>query len=244
MLATKFGQDSSVRGQGGSREHLRTALEGSLGRLRPDVIDLYYYHRPDGHTPLTETLGAMQELVDEGTVRYLGLSNVDAAELEEAVSSGVRVVAVQNRYSILHRDDDADVLPFCRQHEIGYVPYFPLESGLLTGKFRRGEPPPEGTRLADRAESLTEERFAAVEALEALAERQGRSLLELAIGGLASIPGDRVGDRRRDRPGAGPRERGGGQLARHRGRARRGRGGRELRASNVMTTRRASLCSI
>ncbi len=122
-------------------------------------------------------------------MRYLGLSNVSAAQLEEALATGVTVAAVQNQYSLMHRDDDAEVLPLCREHEIGYVPYFPLESGLLTGKYRRGVPPPEGTRLAGRAESLTEERFAAAEALEALAERQGRSLLELAIGALASIPG-------------------------------------------------------
>jgi len=89
------------------------------------VIDLYYYHRPDGRTPLAETVGAMQELVDEGAVRHLGLSNVGAAEFEETVESGVRVVAVQNRYSLLHRDDDADVPPLCREHEIGYVPCSP-----------------------------------------------------------------------------------------------------------------------
>jgi aryl-alcohol dehydrogenase-like predicted oxidoreductase len=148
----------------------------------------YYYHRPDGVTPLEETLGAMQELVGEGAVRWLGLSNVTADQVREAVATGAPVVAVQNRYSILRRGDDEEVLPLCREHGIGYVPYFPLESGLLTGKYRRGQPPPPGTRLSGAA-ALADEDFDAVEALEALGSRLGRSLLELAIGGLASIPG-------------------------------------------------------
>jgi len=189
VLATKFGQDASVPGPGGSSSHIRRAHELSLERLRTDAIDLYYYHRPDGETPLAETLGVLQELVDEGTVRFIGLSNVTATELEAAVATGTTVVAVQNRYSLLHRDDDADVLPFCREHVIGYVPYFPLESGLLTGKYRRGEPGPDGARLTGRPDRLTDELLERVETLEAVAQRQGRSLLELAIGGLASIPG-------------------------------------------------------
>jgi len=189
VLATKFGQDETVPGPGGSREHLRRAHELSLERLRTDVIDLYYYHRPDGETPLEETLGSMQELVDEGSVRSLGLSNVSAAQLESAVATGIVVAAVQNRYSLLHRHDDADVLPLCRAHEIGYIPYFPLESGLLTGKYRRGEPSPAGARLTERDERLSADAFSRVEALESLAEREGRTVLELAIGGLASVPG-------------------------------------------------------
>ncbi|HEX3291870.1 MAG TPA: aldo/keto reductase, partial [Gaiella sp.] len=150
VLGTKFGQDTSVPGPGGSRDHMRRALEASLRRLGTDVIDLYTYHRPDGVTPLEETLAAMQELVDEGRVRWLGLSNVDAVQVAAAAGSGVTVVAVQNHYSLLHRDDDEEVLPLCRRHGIGYVPYFPLASGLLTGKYRRGEPAPAGSRLAGR----------------------------------------------------------------------------------------------
>ena len=187
VLGTKFGQDASVPGPGGSRDHVRRAVEASLERLGTDVIDLYTYHRPDGVTPLEDTLAAMQELVDEGRVRWLGLSNVDAAQVAAAAASGIEVVAVQNRYSLLRRDDDAEVLPLCRRHGIGYVPYFPLASGLLTGKYRRGEPAPEGARLAGRP--IDDGDLEAVEALGRVAAEHGRSLLELAVGGLASIPG-------------------------------------------------------
>ena len=190
VLASKFGQDSSVPGPGGSRDHLRRAIDASLARLGTEVIDLYYYHRPDGVTPLAETLAAMQELVDEGRVRWLGLSNVGADLIREAAATGISVVAVQNHYSIVRRGDDSDVLPLCRELGIGYVPYFPLESGLLTGKYRRGEPPPAGSRLSGAGDGrLGDEQFDLVEALEDIASANGRTLLELAIGGLASIPG-------------------------------------------------------
>ena len=189
VVATKFGQDEGIPGPGGSSGHVRLAIEASLERLDTDVVDLYYYHRPDGVTPLAETLGAMRELVDEGKVRWLGLSNVDVAQLDEAAASGAPVVAVQNRYSLMDRRDDADVLPRCRELGIGYVPYFPLESGLLTGKYRRDAPAPPGTRLAGRVESLSDERFDGVDRLAAFAADRGRTLLELAIGGLASLPG-------------------------------------------------------
>lgn len=189
VVATKFGQDDGVPGPGGSPGHVRRAIAASLERLGTDVVDLYYYHRPDGVTPFAETLGAMRDLVDAGKVRWLGLSNVDRAQLDEAVASGVEIVAVQNRYSLMHRRDDADVLPRCRELGIGYVPYFPLESGLLTGTYARGAPAPEGTRLAGRGDSLTDERFDQVEALERFAVEHGRTLLDLAVGGLASIPG-------------------------------------------------------
>jgi aryl-alcohol dehydrogenase-like predicted oxidoreductase len=189
VLATKFGQNAGVPGPGGSRDHVRRALAASLDRLGRDAIDLYYYHRPDGVTPLEETLAAMQELVDEGKVRWLGLSNVSAALIREAAATEIAVVAVQNRYSLMHRDDDAAVLPLCRELGIGYVPYFPLESGLLTGKYRRGEPHPEGARLSGRHDQLTDDQLRRVEAVEELAAARGRRLLEVAVGGLASIPG-------------------------------------------------------
>ena len=189
VLATKFGQDDGVRGPGGSRDHVRRAIDASLGRLRTDSVDLYYYHRPDGVTPIAETLEVMQELVDEGRVRWLGLSNVDAALLREAAATGVPVVAVQNYYNLLHRDDDEGVLPLCRELGIAYVPYFPLESGLLTGKYRRGAPHPAGTRIPSNDQRLSDDRLARVEALDVAAADRGRTLLEVAIGGLASIAG-------------------------------------------------------
>lgn len=189
VLATKFGQSEQVPGPGGSRSHVRTALDASLARLEVDTLDLVYYHRPDGVTPIGETLGAMHELVEEGKVRWLGLSNVGAELLREAAGGSVPVVAVQNHYSLLHREDDADVLPLCLELGIGYVPYFPLEGGLLTGKYRRGQSHPEGARLSGRDDRLTDERLRLVEALEALATERGTTLLEVAVGGLASIPG-------------------------------------------------------
>ena len=191
VLATKFGHDmqgANGDAPGGSREYLRRAVAGSLERLATDHIDLYYYHRPDGVTPIAETVAAMQELVEEGTVGALGLSNVDAAQIREATGVA-EIAAVQNYYSLMHRDDDAEVLPLCRELGIGYIPYFPLESGLLTGKYRRGEAAPEGTRLSGDSERLSDERLMRAEELEAFAEAHGHTLLELAIGGLASIPG-------------------------------------------------------
>jgi len=192
VLATKFGHDmqgANGDGPGGSRGYVRRAIDASLERLRTDSVDLYYYHRPDGVTPIAETVAAMKELVAEGKVRWLGLSNVDAEQIREAVEVA-EIVAVQNYYSLMRRDDDAEVLPLCRELGIGYIPYFPLESGLLTGKYRRGEPAPAGTRLAGTDDGrLADERLARVEELEALAAGHGHTLLELAIGGLASIPG-------------------------------------------------------
>jgi aryl-alcohol dehydrogenase-like predicted oxidoreductase len=186
VLATKFGWAPGDL-PGGAPERVRRSIDASLERLGTDVVDLYYYHRPDGVTPLAETLGAMQELVDAGKVRRLGLSNVDVALLAEADATVVEVVAVQNRYSLVDRRDEDGVLPFCRDHRIGYVPYFPLENGLLTGKYRRGEAPPAGSRLAGG--SLSDDEFDHVERLEERAAGVGHTLLELAIGGLASIEG-------------------------------------------------------
>ena len=197
VLATKFGNDmQGMNGDapGGSRSYMRRAIDASLARLRLDHVDLYYYHRPDGVTPLEETLGAMHELVTEGKVRWLGLSNVDATQLAQAASFVARgdspIVAVQNYFSLMQRDDEADVLPLAAELGIGYIPYFPLESGLLTGKYRRGVPEPEGARLSGTDDGrLSDERLDRVNALDAFAAGRGHTLLELAIGGLASIPG-------------------------------------------------------
>jgi aryl-alcohol dehydrogenase-like predicted oxidoreductase len=189
VIATKFGWDD-----GGSPDHVRSAIDRSLERLRTSYVDLYYYHRPDGVTPFVDTLGAMHELVEQRKVRDLGCSNLTADQLRE-VHEATRtlgippIVALQNQYSLLERSAAEDVLPLCRELGIGFVPYFPLASGLLTGKYRRGERAPAGSRLAGRSDRLTDETFAELEALEEFARERGRSLLELAVGALASQPG-------------------------------------------------------
>jgi len=185
VIATKFGGRQKA---GGSPEYVRRAIGASLERLRTDYVDLYYYHSPDGVTPMAETVGAIAELVEGGKVRQIGVSNVDASLLVEAARAA-RVAAVQNEYSLLHREPEDDVLPLCVELGIGFVPYFPLASGLLTGKYRRGEPPPPGSRLEGRDDRLTDEVFDRVERLERFAAERGHTLLELAIGALASEPG-------------------------------------------------------
>jgi aryl-alcohol dehydrogenase-like predicted oxidoreductase len=196
VLATKFGHPmgGDTGSPRGSRDFVRQAIDASLERLRTDHVDLYYYHRPDGETPIAETLAAMQELVAEGKARTLGCSNVTAEELADAdafarASGGPGFVAVQNEYSLLERAAERDVLPRARGLGIGFVPYFPLASGLLTGKYRRGEAAPSGSRLEGRDDRLTGATFDRVEALERFAAERGHDLLELAIGALASTPG-------------------------------------------------------
>jgi aryl-alcohol dehydrogenase-like predicted oxidoreductase len=192
VLATKFGMDVGDGGgqARGSRAYVRRALEDSLRRLRTDYVDLLYYHEPDGVTPLAETLGALGELADDGKIRAFGVSNLDAGQLREAAAlDDPRLGALQNEYSLLEREAERAQLPICREHGIGFVPYFPLAHGVLTGKFRRGEEPPAGTRASTRPHLLTDAVFDRVEALEAFAAERGRTLLELAFAGLSSQPG-------------------------------------------------------
>ncbi len=195
VLATKFGWDLDADGDAlrGSAEYVRQAIDASLERLRTDHVDLYYYHRPDGVTPFEETIGAMAELVTEGKTRFIGCSNLTADQLREVAAiadrSGTQIVALQNEYSLLERAAEEEVLPLCRELGVGFVPYFPLASGLLTGKYRRDRPPPPGSRLEGRPERLTEARLRQVEELERFAEGRGHTVLELAIGALASTPG-------------------------------------------------------
>ncbi|TML54992.1 MAG: aldo/keto reductase [Actinobacteria bacterium] len=183
VLATKFGMGEGAKG---TRDYMRGALAASLERLRTDYVDLYYYHQPDGVTPVAETIATMAELVDDGTVRAIGVSNFSVEQLDEAVEAGP-VSALQNRYSLLERAPEDDVLPRCAELGVAFIPFFPLASGLLTGKYRRGEPPPAGSRL-EGSDRLTDEAFDQVEALEEFASDHGHSLLELAIAGLASQP--------------------------------------------------------
>ena len=190
VLATKFFfREGEV---GAASDAVRRAVTGSLERLRTDRIDLYYLHRPDASTPVVETLTALDGLVRDGVVSAIGCSNFSAAQLTEADRVAreeglTRFTVVQNHYNLLRRDDDEDVLPLCRELGIAYVPYFPLASGLLTGKYERGAPAPPGTRLAGR--EIEEEQFDRVDALARFAEERRRTLLELAIGALASTPG-------------------------------------------------------
>jgi aryl-alcohol dehydrogenase-like predicted oxidoreductase len=195
VLATKFGHamTDDAPPNRGSREYVRGAVEASLERLQTDWIDLYQYHRPDGITPIEETLGALNELVDEGKVRFIGSSNLDGRQVVEADDVAkdrgwARFVSAQNEYSFLERGAEDELLPTAERLGIGVLPYFPLASGLLTGKYRRGQPAPAGTRLALRPERLTDEAFDRIEALESFAESRGISLLDVAIGGLAAQP--------------------------------------------------------
>ncbi len=187
VLATKFGMGPDRGPARGSREYLRGALEASLERLRTDYVDVYYYHQPDDATPIGETIAAMSELVQEGRVRAIGVSNFSVAQLDEAAETGA-IAALQNRYSLLERSAESDVLPRCHELGIGFVPYFPLASGLLTGKYRRGEPPPSGTRLAGRPDALSDDAFDRIERLEEFGAARGHTLLELAVAALASQP--------------------------------------------------------
>jgi aryl-alcohol dehydrogenase-like predicted oxidoreductase len=190
VLATKFGMDmGDGRGPRGSRAYIRQAVEASLERLRTDVIDYYWYHEPDGVTPIAETLGALDELVRGGIVRYIGASNFSAEQIEEADAVArdrgfARFTAIQNNYSLLVRDAERDVLPTCERLGLGFVPFFPLASGLLTGKYQRGQPAPTGTRLAGRPQIATDAQFDAVEAVAGFAAEHDASMIDVAIGAL------------------------------------------------------------
>jgi aryl-alcohol dehydrogenase-like predicted oxidoreductase len=195
VLATKFGGGPPGGHARGTAAYIGHAVEASLQRLQTDYVDLLYYHAPDGLTPVAETLAALDELVRQGTARAIGCSNFSAdllAEADAAAKAGGtrRFVALQNQLSLLERDAERDVLPLCRELDVGFAAYFPLASGLLTGKYERGRPAPPATRLARWSGNLlTEETFDEVDRLEAFAAEHGRSLHELALAAVASIPG-------------------------------------------------------
>lgn len=200
VLLTKFGNPMADGPDAprGSAAYARWALDGSLARLRTDHVDVWMYHRPDGETPLAETVGAMADAIRAGKARAAAISNVTAGQLAEAAGAaaaeGIPLVAVENRYSLVTRGADEDVIPAAEEHGLSLLPYYPLESGLLTGRYRRGEPPPEGSRFAARPDIWPAERwlddaaFDRLEPLERLAEERGATMLELAIGGLAAFP--------------------------------------------------------
>jgi aryl-alcohol dehydrogenase-like predicted oxidoreductase len=200
VLATKFGSQGSDMGYGlaagakGGRAYIRRAVENSLRRLQTDYIDLYQIHTPDPVTPIEETLSALSELVQAGLVRYIGHSNFNAVQIATAASAARELItspfiSAQNHWSLLERHAELEVVPAAVQFGLGVLPYFPLANGLLTGKIRRGTPPAKGTRLADRADYITDEKLDKVEALASWAEQHGRTMLDVAIGGLAALPG-------------------------------------------------------
>ena len=191
-IASKFGLEVPGQGKGARPEYVRRAFEASLKRLRTEYIDLYQQHVPDPEVPIAETLGALNELVKSGQVREIGCSNFSAEQLREAeavaTKSGLtRFVSVQNEYSLLDREPETGVLSECEREGLAFLPFFPLKSGLLTGKYRKGQPIPEGTRVAkyDRyRQLLTEENLDKVERLIDYAESRGHTVLELAISWL------------------------------------------------------------
>jgi len=197
VLGTKFGHRMSPQyqdvGTTGSPAYLRRAVDGSLRRLQTDWIDLYQMHTPDDAVPIEETLGALDELVKAGKVRYLGHSNFDGKQIEHAAEVAAAhgftpFVGAQNEYSWLNRSVEADVVPACERLGLGLVPYFPLAMGLLTGKVSPEGKAPEGSRLSGRPEAITEQKLAKTERLRGWADAHGRSLLEVAISGLAAMP--------------------------------------------------------
>lgn len=195
VLATKFGLDldDGCRDARGSRRYVRRAVEASLRRLRTDRIDLYQYHFPDGITPMEETLAALDELVVEGKVLYIGSSNLAGWQIADGEwiarsRDRTRFVAAQNHFNLIDHEVLDEVVPACAAYGVGVLPYFPLANGLLTGKYRRSEAPPAGSRLARKPAELTDDRFAVLERVEAFARSIGRTVLEVAIAGLLAQP--------------------------------------------------------
>lgn len=195
LIATKFGMPMDEQRRGARPAYLRQAAEDSLRRLGTDYIDLYQLHQPDPTVPIGDTLGALDELVKAGKVREIGCSNFSAEQLREAEAAvpagAARFVSIQNQYSLIHRDPEPEVLPECERQGLGFLPFFPLASGLLTGKYRRGQPSPEGTRITGnpRWVPLLEDRsLALVESLIQFAESRGHTLLELAFSWLLTRP--------------------------------------------------------
>ena len=200
ILATKFGAKLGGRGgaaeHGGSRSYIMQAVEQSLERLGTDYIDLYQHHFPDAGTAIEETLRALEDLVTQGKVRHVGCSNYSGAQLQAAAigarTSGTHgFVAAQNRYSLLFRDIEKDLVPIAQGHQVGVIPYFPLESGLLSGKYRQGEKPPADTRFGKWGGGgvfVSAERWTSVGKLQAFGDSIGHGLLDLAIGWLAAQP--------------------------------------------------------
>ena len=199
VLATKFARpmDASGRFQGASRHYIITEIEASLRRLKTDWIDLYQQHQPDALTPIEETLRALDDLVRQGKVRYIGCSTLPAWQVVEAQWTSRYLglhhfISCQEEYSLLARNLDCEMMPVLEAYNLGLIPFRPLADGLLTGKYKRGAPPPPGTRLGTMARAagrnLTEDNWAIVERLDGFAAERGHTLLELAFSWLARRP--------------------------------------------------------
>jgi len=192
IIATKFGIKMGEGKEGARAQYVRDALDASLQRLQTDVIDLYQIHRPDPNTPIAETVQALNDAVKAGKVREIGCSNFSVEQMRAANStSGPKHFAsVQNEYSLMKREPEADVLPECARTGVAFLPYFPLANGLLTGKYRKGSPFPESSRAKDAfgPKVFTDENLERAEALMAFARSRGHSLLDLAFSWLAARP--------------------------------------------------------
>lgn len=191
VLASKFGMSKGAIPGGGGGDYVARAVEDSLRRLGTDCIDLYQFHQPDPDTPVAETLEALDRLVQSGKVRHIGCSNMSATQLSEALGASgagdmASFVTAQNHYSLLHRDIEDELAPLCEERGIGILPFYPLARGMLTGKYRRGEPAPAGSRLRDR--TLSDADFDVLEPLETFCAERDHTLLELAISWLAAQP--------------------------------------------------------
>ncbi len=190
VIATKFGMEMGKDQQGASPKYVRKAIEASVQRLRTDRVDLYQLHQPDPKTPIADTLGALDELVRSGKVREIGCSNFSVEQIREAAGAakGVRFVSVQNEFSLFHREPEKSVLQECEKEGMAFLPYFPLANGLLTGKYRVGKKPPEGSRAAEGfgPKVFTKRNLEIVEALIKFAEARSHTILELAFGWLLS----------------------------------------------------------
>lgn len=196
LIASKFGHEMDEQRRGARPEYVRQAVEDSLRRLGTDVIDLYQLHKPDSSVPIADTLGALDELVRAGKVREIGCSNFSVDQLREAEEAvrggGAAFVSVQNEYSLIRREPETDgVLAECERTDVAFIPYFPLASGLLTGKYRRGAPVPTDTRIGEGgryASLLSEQNLEIVERLIGFAEGRGHTILDLAFSWLLARP--------------------------------------------------------
>jgi aryl-alcohol dehydrogenase-like predicted oxidoreductase len=188
IIATKFAKPMDGQGRGAHPNYIRTAVDASLRRLRTDYIDLYQQHEPDPNVPIADTLGALDDLVKTGKIREIGCSNFSVHQLQEAERAvrpgAARFVSVQNEYSLMHREPELGVLDECMRLSLAFLPFFPLASGLLTGKYRLGQPLPEGSRL----KSVDDQNLEVVESLIEFSESRGHTILELAFSWLLAQP--------------------------------------------------------